>query len=636
MTDVSTNVDHRGGAGRPEPVVPAGLAHLLAQLAGPHDFWDRPKGYFGPLTDTYALTLEERAHANSLYRLGTKALVRGELLRAERWLGAASEAGHPGALFRLAALAGRADGDRREDVRFLVAEAARHGHNDARRLLAATSHRRPSPTEPVPPVEDPEFFEEVRRHLGVRAELLTPDPAEAAAAAMEAGQIPAPGGPHLVLVPPPAIPAPDRPAAGLPPGLVSRPQRPRLRALDGMQAAPLVQPLPDPAPHLAAAAAAAAGATEAVTTTPADTAASAPGGGRKGPWSANALRPAVLADMARSILPTQPPSQQAAVLKAQKLLHHIQKSGGISTRDLARRTGMSVTSTAWLLHWLRAQYLVETIAGAHLPGPVMEMASRPEQHELLMQQTLDGLRDRLGAAIYLSTYTGGEVEILQSSHGQGAPPVRVGAAFTDSAHASAVGKALLADLDFEARMEHLTRYQPVSYTGRTITDLRTLFDKLDRHGPGALQFDLQEYSDFNVCTAFSLTLPGHDATCVALALPADQHHRLKRTAAALSNLSTGLLLARLLTTTASGTANTSTGDTWPTGRAHRSALRHRPPLTRPDGSALSERRGALGQGRTPNRTSRQPRTGPTTLRAPAPGRQPPPNIRQAWEDAHKT
>lgn len=567
MTDVSTN-DHRGGAGRPDPVVPAGLDHLLAQLAGPHDFWDRPKGYFGPLTDIYGLSLEERAHANSLYRLGSKALVRGELLRAERWLGSAAEAGHPGALFRLAALAGRTDGVRREDVRFLVAEAARHGHCDARRLLAATAHRRPSPLEPAPPVEDPQFFEEVRGHLGVRAELLLPHPTQAPAAADGPVTAPKAGAPHLVLVPPPAIPAPDRSADDSPAEPASRPRRPYLRSLDGTAGGALVQPLPDPGPHIAAAAAAAA----AATTAQAGPAASpvAGGDGKKGLWSANALRPAVLADMARSrILPTQPPSQQAAALKARCLLQHIQRSGGISTRDLARRTGMSVTSTAWLLHWLRAQYLVETIAGAHLPGPVMEMAGRPEQHEQLMQQTLDALRDHLGAAVYLSTYTSGEVEILQSSHSPSAPPVQVQAAFTDSAHASAVGKALLADLDFEARMEHLTRYQPRPYTGRTITNLRTLFDNLDSPGPRALHFDLLEYSDHNLCAAFSLTLPGHDATCVALALPTDQHHRLKRTAKALSKLSTGLLLAHLLTTTTpDDTPDTNTSDLWPTQPAN--------------------------------------------------------------------
>lgn len=566
MTDVSRYDDHRGGAGRPDPQVPAGLAQLLAQLAGPHDFWDRPGGYFGPLTDTYGLSAEERAHANSLYRIGSKALTRGELLRAEQWLGKASEAGHPGALFRLAALAGRvgrAGGDRREDVKFLVAEAARHGHSDARRLLAATAHRRPSPTEPIAPVEDPHFFDEIRNRLGVSEEMLTPEPSHPAGTTTAApnsrtGPADRRRGPHLVLVPPPAFPTPNHPAGDTRPEPERGDGRPHLTAVDPEQSGALILPLPDPAPHLAAAAAQA-------------TAAARPDVvqgwnlGKEPWWSANSLRPAVLTDMARSrILPAQPPQQQAAAIRARDLLHHIQSSGGITTRDLARRTGMSVTSTAWLLHWLRAQYLVDTIAGAHLPGPVMEMAGRPEQHEQLMQQTLDGLRDHLGAAVYLSTYTSGEINILQSSHSESAPPVHVGAAFTDTAHASAVGKALLADLDFEARMEHLTRYQPIPLTGRTITDPRTLFDNLDSHGPNAAQFDLLEYSHQNVCAAFSLTLPGTDATCVALALPTGQHRRLRRTAKALSEASAGLLLARLLTTTATHTTDTpTTPNSWP-------------------------------------------------------------------------
>ncbi|GAA0280441.1 hypothetical protein GCM10010302_17770 [Streptomyces polychromogenes] len=52
-------------------------------------------------------------------------------------------------MFLLAALTGRADGDRREDVRFLVVEAARTGTPP------------PSSTERVPPVEDPQFFAEI-------------------------------------------------------------------------------------------------------------------------------------------------------------------------------------------------------------------------------------------------------------------------------------------------------------------------------------------------------------------------------------------------------------------------------------------------------------------------------------------
>lgn len=159
---MSTYDDHRGGPGRPEPVVPAGLAHLLAQLAGPPDHWDRPEGDFGPLSHLYRLTRSERALANSMYRLGSKALARGELERAVQCLGTAAEAGHPGALFRLAVVTSRTNGPLAE-VRFLVAEAARHGHGDAGRLLAATAGRLAGALD----TEDPTYIGELHLALGL-------------------------------------------------------------------------------------------------------------------------------------------------------------------------------------------------------------------------------------------------------------------------------------------------------------------------------------------------------------------------------------------------------------------------------------------------------------------------------------
>ncbi|MFF4427212.1 hypothetical protein ACFY04_41890 [Streptomyces sp. NPDC001549] len=143
-------------------MVPAGLADPLDQLAGPPDFWDRPDGDFGPLTDSHGLSQEEREHANSMYRLGSKALSRGELLRAAEWPGSAAEAGHPGALFRMAAVTARAGGPV-EDVRFLVAEAARHKHGDAERLLAGTVGGRVGGAWTM---QDPQFFDEVRIGMG--------------------------------------------------------------------------------------------------------------------------------------------------------------------------------------------------------------------------------------------------------------------------------------------------------------------------------------------------------------------------------------------------------------------------------------------------------------------------------------
>ncbi|MFE5538724.1 hypothetical protein [Streptomyces sp. NPDC056492] len=162
MTDVRTYDDHGGGRGRPEPVVPAGLAHLLAQLAGEPDHWDRPGGNLGPLSHLYRLAPSERALANSLYRLGSKALVRGELERAAECLGGAAEAGHPGALFRLAVVTARTEGPL-TDVTFLIGEAARHGHGDAERLLATTASRLVRARD----TWDPAYAGELRLALGL-------------------------------------------------------------------------------------------------------------------------------------------------------------------------------------------------------------------------------------------------------------------------------------------------------------------------------------------------------------------------------------------------------------------------------------------------------------------------------------
>ncbi|WP_053849079.1 sel1 repeat family protein [Streptomyces sp. NRRL B-24085] len=158
-----------GSGGRPTPAVPAELLALMDQLAGPPDTWDRPNGDFGPLTDLYELDAEARRQANSLYRLGSKALSRDELATAADSLGSAAAAGHPGALFRLALVALRSGADWKDNAWFLIAEAARHGHGDAQRLLAAVADRPVTGDAPV--IEDTSFFEEVRHLLGVAPSL---------------------------------------------------------------------------------------------------------------------------------------------------------------------------------------------------------------------------------------------------------------------------------------------------------------------------------------------------------------------------------------------------------------------------------------------------------------------------------
>ncbi|MFG2773142.1 IclR family transcriptional regulator C-terminal domain-containing protein [Streptomyces sp. NPDC048350] len=553
-----------GSGGRPAPDVPAGLVELMGRLAGPPDFWDRPEGEFGPLTDTYETGREERERANSLYRLGSKALARDELVAAAQWLGEAASAGHPGALFRLAVVALRAGGEWADDAGYLVAEAARHGHGDATRLLGALGHRRPGPGTATAVPEDPRYYEEVRTRLRVPEEMLRADSGTPRPGATGDGHSRVRGGggpstadggpglgteadaqPQLFLVPAPLVPDAygHTPAVG-----EAERRRPRLTALPGGQEFGLVLPLPRLPVETESEAESETG-TEAFAAPMSHEPAGAAGPGEHGQepwWSANALRPAVLTDMARrDRSPAVVPVRWQATQRARDLLQHICAEGGTDTRTLARRGRMSLNATALLLEWLRGQRLVDTVAGSHHPGPLMKLVTGPDPDGELLRNTLAGLRDELDAAVYLSSYTDGEITIHEAAHSPTAPPVDEWAPFTDTGHASAVGKSLLAQLDFASRMDHLARYPSIQLTDRTITNPRALIETLDGHGPHAAQFDLLEYSRTEVCVAYSLGLPGR-ASSVALSLPAHQHPRLIKAAHTLSRRATGLLLAHLL------------------------------------------------------------------------------------------
>ncbi|MEV6399211.1 IclR family transcriptional regulator C-terminal domain-containing protein [Streptomyces sp. NPDC051907] len=534
MTGVS-RFDKDGG-NRQTPVLPAGLVELMGALAGPPDVWDRPGGDFGKLAETVEPDRASRERANSLYRLGSQALGRNELHDAADWLGEAASCGHPGALFRLVVVALRAGEDWGKEARFLVAEAARLGHGDASRLLNALGHRRPAPGAGVPRVEDAEYFEEVRELLGVPEKRLSPDdsPDESSAPKTRAG---APAGgaddveagpPQLFLVPAPAVPTEYRPGPSHEPVQAGELLRPS--AVPAAQSHALAIRLPhvrsDSAPPALA-----------------SDRAQKPSAGEPW-WSANALRPAILNDMARNHpTPAPAPHEWQVAKRARDLLHLVNSTDGIDTRTLAQRGQMSMNDTIRLLDWLRDQRLIDTVGGAHHPGPVMRLATHADLG--LLKKALADLRDDLDAAVYLSSYTSGEIRIHEAAHSRTAPPVEEWAPFTDTCHASAVGKSLLAQLDFNSRMDHLARYPSIQLTERTITNPRALLEALDGHGPHAAQFDLLEYSRTEICVAYSLGLPGR-ASSIALSLPAHQHRRLITAAHTLSSRATSILLAHLI------------------------------------------------------------------------------------------
>ncbi|MDX2394106.1 hypothetical protein NJL88_29410 [Streptomyces sp. DK15] len=151
----------------------------------PRDSWDRADGDWGDGVPRSRAVWEERAHANSCYRLGSRALGAGHLPAAGGWLGTAKKAGHPGGWFRAGALVCRL-GDRvfgghgpDAYLRYLVEHAAQRGHGDALRMRPLLMDPG-AVLDPIADWEDPLYGPEVlfvlRHGLTSKAVVPVPEP----------------------------------------------------------------------------------------------------------------------------------------------------------------------------------------------------------------------------------------------------------------------------------------------------------------------------------------------------------------------------------------------------------------------------------------------------------------------------
>ncbi|WP_371591681.1 IclR family transcriptional regulator domain-containing protein [Streptomyces virginiae] len=477
MSDVSRPDGDHGGLRAPD--APAGLTATPDTEENPGDYWDRPQGDWGATDSTPPHDEEawwdERAEANSCYVLGSRALRRGELQEAAHWLGRAADHEHPGALFRLAVVACRVLGlVGTPRAVFLVSEAARCGHGDARALMRARLSL-PAGTE-RPGAQDPEFYDEVAQALGQQ---------------------------------PNTVPSP----VGEPPA-----------------AEDVVVPVAQP--------------------------------GAARPWTPQVLRAPAVTDTFQ-----QQPSQTRLTKRwesVQRVLEVLDLVGGagrsVSAEYLRNKTSLPRTVIERLLAWLCGRGLLTTMTdGGYTPGPTLhilaqEATTGPDSGPLppnvpttgqAISKVLAGLRDAAGAAVYVGTYSEGEIRVDQFADSPTTPAVNEWVDFRASGHATALGKSLLQQLDFDQRMDHLSRRRPVRLTPRTITNHNDLFRTLDGHGPNAAQFDLLEYSEAEVCVAIPLGVGG-EAGCVALSLPVSQRHRLIEAARTLSSRSAVLLISLLL------------------------------------------------------------------------------------------
>jgi DNA-binding IclR family transcriptional regulator len=203
---------------------------------------------------------------------------------------------------------------------------------------------------------------------------------------------------------------------------------------------------------------------------------------------------------------------------------------GVTAEQLAREIGVPLGYLTQLLSMLRRErYLGFMPGGGYVIGESMVLLGAANRDLALAEKLrtiLTELRDEVGAAVYFSRYDDGEVRIIDFADGPDAPKVNEWVDFRSAAHASAVGKCLLSQLDHNGRLEHLSRHRPARLTSRTEVDDRVLLTKLERQPASVPTLDLQEYAIGTVCAAIPVTI-GKTVACLALSMPYSQAHRLR-------------------------------------------------------------------------------------------------------------
>lgn len=217
----------------------------------------------------------------------------------------------------------------------------------------------------------------------------------------------------------------------------------------------------------------------------------------------------------------------------------------LSAKSVARAASLSLGTAYNLLRTLvHAGYLAQESDGFVL-GPT-HPAMVPSGDGVLLAQgrtVLNGLRDELRAAAYLSRYMDGEIEIVDIVDGPFAPRVDLWVGVQDSAHASAFGKQILASLDVPTRQDYISRHPLVELTPYTIRTPREFLQLLDRSSSSMV--DQQEYALGVTCIAVPVATPAWIGA-LSISLPSgsrrsgtdttgvDYAHRLRKAAAHLT------------------------------------------------------------------------------------------------------
>jgi DNA-binding IclR family transcriptional regulator len=197
-----------------------------------------------------------------------------------------------------------------------------------------------------------------------------------------------------------------------------------------------------------------------------------------------------------------------SVSRALRVLEAVgQSPRGLTVKQIARRCDFTVATTYHLVRTLAYEgYVIRRENGTYVVG--LEIADRYRELVLAFRGP-SAVTDRLrraaaetGYSHYLGRFIGGRIAVTAAAEGPRTPQLdELVPGYDDAAHATALGKALLATMSADQRWRFLKEYGMRAYTSATLTSPEALDSDLAAGDRRGMQIEIGQFRQGIACAA---------------------------------------------------------------------------------------------------------------------------------------
>lgn len=228
------------------------------------------------------------------------------------------------------------------------------------------------------------------------------------------------------------------------------------------------------------------------------------------------------------VVKTEGPTLIQSLQRGLRLMEAVGERGRVHPKDLARATGLALPTTYHLLRTLVHEgYLHRIDDGSYVLGDQLQLVASSGQDGVVaprVRKILRRAREEWRASVYLAMYDDGEIRITEAVDSTRTPPMDAWVGMDVVAHATALGKCVLAGLPDEARRDYLARHPLEALTARTTVDT----DRLERELARPVAVDREECFYGIACLAVPVAGEGK-LGAIGLAFPSQRLQRVETT-----------------------------------------------------------------------------------------------------------